>query len=651
MSESPRPLADSASALPGTWRLALTGLAGPLVDLAAFWLLLASGMAVVPAQLASFAMGLAVSYMTALRPALRNRDATVTGWPHGWLLFTALAAVLLRSGALGLTLKWGWPAQLGILPALLSGMAVMAAGRALLLSPVALPREARLQHLAVGVMAYSFVLRLLYAGQVELLPEEAYYWNYSQHPALGYLDHPPMVAWLISLGTSIAGNTELGIRIGPLLTQALATFFAWRMTRELFGAASAFVAVILMQVLPFFFLAGLITTPDAPLTAAWAGCLYFLQRALLQDRPGAWWGVGLCLGLGLVSKYTIGLLVPSALLFAVLDRQARHWLWSWRPWVAGLLAAAIFSPVLIWNAQHEWASFVFQTSRRLEERTKFALHQLLLSILVLITPTGLLSLPVILRRQPAVAVPDEEAAQAHRRQRFIRVFVLVPLAVYTLFSLRHEVKLDWTGTLWLAAVPALAAWLASTGLRANGARSRLHAAWAPTGAVTLVLLGLYLDHLALGLPGVGDAPQMELLPVGWRELGTRINAVAAGLPAENGIRPLVVGMERYVLASEIAFYAPDHRVSVANTGSVNLFGPMGIMYERWFPPQAQRGRTLVLVAFKVEELTAARTAERVASLEPVQTITLTRGGAPFRTVYYRIAHGYRPPTLESPLPN
>src|SRR5947208_968376 len=80
------------------------------------------------------------------------------------------------------------------------------------------------------------------------------------------------------------------------------------LTRELLGDASALIAVMLVQVLPFFFLTGFLMTPDSPLLAAWAAALYYLRQALILERPPAWWGVGLSLGLGLLSKYTIGLL-------------------------------------------------------------------------------------------------------------------------------------------------------------------------------------------------------------------------------------------------------------------------------------------------------------------------------------------------------
>ena len=141
--------------------------------------------------------------------------------------------------------------------------------------------------LALGIVGYSFLLRVTYGGWIELLPEETYYWNYSRHLDIGYLDHPPMVAWLIRLGTALFGNTEFGVRAGALMCGVVTAVFVFRLTRNLFGERTALLALILVQVLPFFFLSGMLMTPDAPLTAAWAAALYFLERALIADRSRA----------------------------------------------------------------------------------------------------------------------------------------------------------------------------------------------------------------------------------------------------------------------------------------------------------------------------------------------------------------------------
>jgi dolichol-phosphate mannosyltransferase len=500
-----------------------------------------------------------------------------------------------------------------------------------------LDRESCWRLAALAIVIYTMALRLLYAAHVELLPEETYYWNYARHLDIGYLDHPPMVAWLIRGGTALFGDNEFGVRFGALCCGAITSFFVFRLSRNVFGRSCAWVALSLAHALPFFFLSGLLMTPDAPLTAAWAATAYFLERALVADRSEAWLWAGLSLGMGLLSKYTIGLLGIVALSFMVMDVPSRRWLWRWQPYAAAALAITVFSPVIVWNAQHDWASFAFQTSRRLAERPRFSLHKLIGGAMVLITPVGFGALISALTVKGSV----------NRSRRLLCVALIVPLGIFFLFSLRHEVKLDWTGAPWVCALPLLAHGLTqSVGVTQGGGRGWQRFAWPPMLAVMLAVYGIGLIYLVRGLPGVGYPTHTELVPVAWRDLGGQINAMADDLRIRYGGRVLVVGMDRYAIASEVAFYSNDQAKSVASTSAGHLFDGVGLMYERWFPAGAQAGSTLLLVAWDRGSLEDRLLLGRVDSLDPIEEGTLTRDGSVVRHYYHRVAHGYAFPAAE-----
>lgn len=175
----------------------------PLADVLVFCALIAAGTSLRSSSISAFAVGVAFNWLLTVRAGAK---ATKRPWrAHLELLLVALLALFLRGGALGLlTQTWDWPPQLAILFAVALGLAVTVPGYSYALS--AAESRAASQSFAIGVIVYSVVLRLLYAGSVELMPEETYYWNYSQHLDLGYLDHPPMVAWLIRLGTLVFGQ-------------------------------------------------------------------------------------------------------------------------------------------------------------------------------------------------------------------------------------------------------------------------------------------------------------------------------------------------------------------------------------------------------------------------------------------------------------
>jgi dolichol-phosphate mannosyltransferase len=339
-----------------------------------------------------------------------------------------------------------------------------------------------------------------------------------------------------------------------------------------------------------------------------------------------------------LSKYTIVLLAFSALLFMVIDPRARRWFTRVEPYAAALLATMIFSPVIVWNAHNDFASFAFQTSRRLADRPQFALFKLLGSVLVLLTPTGAVAAAWALLR-PGASLAETDEVERRRSRRLLLVAVLTPLAVFALFSLRHEVKLDWTGAPWVAALPLLAAGVAQPVQRMGRALAQ---AWVPTVIGVLLLYGAGLYYLTLGIPGAGYGRHAELVPVGWRELGRDVGAIAADLRSRGGSDPLIVGMDRYAIASELAFYLPDRARAVGETTSGHLFGQVGLMYERWFPAARQSGRQLLLIAWNPDELADRNLVNRVARLDPIQQGVLTHGARVIRPFYYRVAYGFLP---------
>jgi dolichol-phosphate mannosyltransferase len=155
----------------------------------------------------------------------------------------------------------------------------------------------------------------------------------------------------------------------------------------------------------------------------------------------------------------------------------------------------------------------------------------------------------------------------------------------------------------------------------------------------LLLYSAGLHYLALGLPGVGYGSHLELVPVGWRDLGRQINAIADDIRRESGMEPVIVGMDRYELASQLTFYAPDHARSVKETSSRNLFGQNGLMYGRWASSLGVGNRTLLLVAWDPQDISDELTAPYVASLGAPKEGELTRAGTEIRNFHYRIARG------------
>ncbi len=216
----------------------------------------------------------------------------------------------------------------------------------------------------LALIAAMTVLRGLYAGLTDLRTDEAYYWTWSKENVLSFLDHPPMIAWFIRFGTLIFGDSSFGARfsglVAMLLTEAMLADIVWRVTRNV---RAAIVAVAMMEASLYY---GLLITkiaPDVPLVLFATAMVWALVR-LAESGDARWWlAAGVFAGLAALSKFTIVLLLPAVAAFTLVPAWRGRWLRSPYPWAAAIIAVLVFAPVLVWNQQHDWASFRFQAVR------------------------------------------------------------------------------------------------------------------------------------------------------------------------------------------------------------------------------------------------------------------------------------------------
>jgi 4-amino-4-deoxy-L-arabinose transferase-like glycosyltransferase len=306
---------------------------------------------------------------------------------------------------------------------------------------------ARRQWLAVAALiAAMTALRVIYACVIDLRTDEAYYWTWSKENGLSFLDHPPMIAWFIRFGTAIFGDTNFGVRfagiVAMLVTQLLLADIVRRVTHD----ARAIVLALLMPEAALYY--GLLmakVSPDVALIPFAVAMVWALIR-LNESGDGRWWlAAGVFAGLSLLSKFTAMMLLPAVAAFLLVPRWRRRWLLSPYPWAAALIALALFLPVLIWNAGHDWASFRFQLVRAT------ANHELSLRTVgdfigLQFGLVGFVLLPVVLsglaltawrgyRRGDAVAI-------------LLSTAVIVPFAYFFWKSLTLRVGDTWPMFMW-----------------------------------------------------------------------------------------------------------------------------------------------------------------------------------------------------------
>ena len=479
-----------------------------------------------------------------------------------------------------------------------------------------------------SIVALTAALRLVAAVVVPVLPEEAYHWLYARHLDLGYYDHPPMIAWMIALGRLAFGDGVLGIRLLPWLCSIGTGIAAATTARRLWGEAAASWTALLLALQPATFLAAGFAFPDAPLLLFWSVSLGFVVRAL-KERRGEWWlAAGAALGAALLSKYTAGFLAVSVLLYLAATPSARFWLRTPWPYAGVAVAVLVFSPVLYWNATHEWASLRFQSVGRLEEgrapRAASALAYLFLQ-------TGSV-VPLLF---PAAAAAVVTAFRARSESSRLLLFLGLPLLAFFLcVGLTRSTHAFWPLPAWIALTLLTAEFLSRAGGRIASFYRR-H--WREMAAVSIVAVGIGMAHAVKPLPGL--APIRSLY--GWEEIAARARALRKELPAD----AFYLGVGRRYLTPALLAY---HLRAPGDVHSKNLLGEEGLQFAYWADPAALQGRDAVVV---VEADWSPRMTEflerRFGRVEESGAPMVIEGSSLYKGVKeerYRffVAHGYKP---------
>ncbi|WP_457595671.1 glycosyltransferase family 39 protein, partial [Hydrogenimonas sp.] len=193
---------------------------------------------------------------------------------------------------------------------------------------------------------------------IDLYADEAYYWGWAQHFDFGYYSKPPMVAWLIMVGTALFGDTFVGIKVMSLVVYIFTTLNIYYLAKELFGDEKiAFFSAVAFVTLPAVWLSSLIISTDVPFLFFWSLGMLFFVKAIKSDRWSHWLVVAIAGGGGLLSKYTMIVFVVSAFAYLAFSPTYRRHLKNPKLYVTMLLAALIYLPNLYWNYTHEFVSF------------------------------------------------------------------------------------------------------------------------------------------------------------------------------------------------------------------------------------------------------------------------------------------------------
>src|SRR5437763_7452015 len=399
---------------------------------------------------------------------------------------------------------------------------------------------------AAAAIAVLTVARLIWLGATtaNLYPDEAQYWFWSLHPALGYYSKPPLVAWVIALTTRAFGDSEFALRMAAPLLHAIAAAFVYGIAARLYNCRTGFWSALAYITLPGVSLSAFLISTDAVLLPCWAAALYAFIRA---REPGGerWWiAVGITAGLGLLAKYAMAYWLLSAFGYVLLVREERRHLP--RLLGASLIALLLYLPNLWWNWQHDFVSY-----RHVRDNAEIAgvlLHPgaflgLFASQFAVFGPLCFVAM---------IPIPSRALRSAEPRARLLAAFPLPALAMMQGVSLLSRAQPNWAAPTYVSATVLAVAWELGREWR-RGLRTAI--AINVAGAIALFGVSDALAAVGIAIPARYD-PLHRLH--GWRVLGQEVAAALAAHPALT-----LLGDDRELPAA-LVYYVRTHPLDAAH---------------------------------------------------------------------------------------
>jgi 4-amino-4-deoxy-L-arabinose transferase-like glycosyltransferase len=394
---------------------------------------------------------------------------------------------------------------------------------------------------AAVILLAGTIFRLWYSTHLELVGDEAYYWLWSRHPDICYLDKGPVIAWFIWIGTVLFGQTVFGIRFFAVLLACGTGMGIYLLARRLFSDKVAFWSVVLAAVTPLFAVGAALMTIDIVYIFFWTFAALTFWRAKDEEKVGWWILTGILIGFSMLSKYTGAIELVSFAAFCVWHPPSRRHFRRRTIYVMTLVAALFLVPVLIWNWRHG-----FPTSQFLVHRGALDEHARVrpLEVLSFLGQQAAVISPLLFFGL-IVAICWPRFAQTPRAETGYLLSLFLPLFLLYLFlSFQKASQANWAAAAYVSGLILLAAkWTEALRMRPN-------LRWVVIAALGLALLETAILHETswLHLPGRLDPLDRAR---GSRDLAAQI----AELQKKTGARFVIA--KKYMTAALLSFYLPD----------------------------------------------------------------------------------------------
>jgi hypothetical protein len=299
---------------------------------------------------------------------------------------------------------------------------------------------------ALSIVVGFQLFRLALLPFMGLMPQDAYYHFYGEQLALSYFDHPGMIGYMLRLFTEVFGKTVFVVKMADFVVTSLTILSFYKLAAYFLSKQKLQRALVLISSTICISILSFNSTPDVPLLLFWTLSITCLYKAIFEQKKYYWILGGITMGLAFDSKYTALLLQIGLLGFLAFSNPYRKLLLSPWLWMSLVISALVTFPVWWWNYQHDFASFVFQSSNRTGNISKLQLspkyffgaigHQIVLLLPVLFAVVVTFTFKFLKRALFKFKLPPSKTLflLAFFVPTFVGFFALTPV---------YWVKLNW----------------------------------------------------------------------------------------------------------------------------------------------------------------------------------------------------------------
>jgi 4-amino-4-deoxy-L-arabinose transferase-like glycosyltransferase len=224
----------------------------------------------------------------------------------------------------------------------------------------------RARYAAALIALIKLAVHIVWLRPYGFFRDELYYIVCSDHLALGYVDQPPLCVAVLRAWRVVFGDSLTALRMLPAIVGALTVLVTGLLAMRLGGGTLAVVlAELAVLVAGQYLHTAHYYSMNVFDQLFWVVAAYLVARAV-EPRKGesvsrAWVLVGLALGFGLMNKISV-LWLGAGLFVGLVATPARDVLRTRHPYLAGLIAAALFAPYVAWEVRHGWPTLEFMSN-------------------------------------------------------------------------------------------------------------------------------------------------------------------------------------------------------------------------------------------------------------------------------------------------